>query len=134
MNYRALLLAAGLHALLLLPLLPACDTPTEPPPTETTPPASPPLIVAITPDGTESCPDYYVGFGIWQQQGAIVYVANNGPAAQGGMQVGDYWPDHNQFYPGKHEEGYLARTYVIRQERRHDLLIRIGRICQYTGQ
>lgn len=131
MNPRAAALALGLHACLLVPLLPACTTKTPPAPKTGSPrPAEKPVFVRLVPDGTQTCARSYIGIGLMSSfTGYVSDIAPGSPAERAHIRVGDVFENRDDFEPDGLPEG----SVVVLQMRRGDVVtlktLRVARVC-----
>lgn len=122
----------GLHASLLIGLIPACTTPLPRSPVKPTAssPGRAPSFVQVVPDGTIACERSYIGIGIISSfSGYVSDVAPGSPAERAHIRIGDYFDNRDDFMPDTLPEG----AEITLQMRRDDVVtlkaVRVARVC-----
>jgi S1-C subfamily serine protease len=81
--------------------------------------------------GAVTCESSYRGIGLSSQQGQVYQVADNGPAYQAGIRVGDILDGVDQMWPDLYPVGTVIRVKkLVSADKWITLLVRVDVICR----
>ncbi len=136
MNYVAVALALGVHAVLLVGMLPGCTPLQDSAPKNPAPPGELEVSIHLLPSdespAEEGPPcEFYRGVGVITSfSGDVSEVAPGGPADKAGVLVGDVLLNRDEFSENRYEAGTPVVLHLDRNGQRLHLATTVRKICK----